>query len=74
MGNRDHDIRIACDTETLQLFQEAKAKMIGHLKEEPSNRVAIQVLSRVFLETEREGRLSAMLLRVVRQGEGAEFR
>ncbi len=63
-NNLPHEIRIACDTDTLELFTLAKARLIHHLRTEPSNRVVLRVLAKVFLEDDSQNRVGTMLTRM----------
>ncbi len=47
-NNLPHEIRIAGDTDTFELFTLAKARLIPHLRTEPSNQVALRVLAKLF--------------------------
>ena len=72
-NNLPHEIRIACDTDTLELFTLAKARLIHHLRTEPSNRVVLRVLAKVFLEEDSQNRVGTMLT-CMRIEEGPDVR
>ena len=63
-NNLPHEIRIACDTDTLALLTLAKARLIHHLRTEPSNRVVLCALAKVFLEDDSQNRVGTMFTRM----------
>jgi hypothetical protein len=66
-----HEIRIACDTDTFELLTLAKARLIPHLRTEPSNRVVLRVLAKLFFKYDSQNRVGTMLTRM-RIEEGPE--